>query len=129
MIQPDSNGLYHPANEDEIIELVQYARLNRLEVRVRGAAQSVRNSIFADGYKGNNPTATVNINIMLDQMRVVTFTDNAPIVVVQAGCNLGFDPFDPSNTSTETNGLYFQLLNKGLAIPNVSDAIHQTVGG
>jgi FAD/FMN-containing dehydrogenase len=129
MIQPDSTGLYHPASEDDIIELVKYASLHQVQLRVRGAAQSVMHSIYTDGYDGNHPVPTENINIMLDQMRAVSFVENSPLVTVQAGCNLGYDPFDPSGTSKEKNGLYFQLLAKGLAIPNVSDAIHQTVGG
>ena len=69
-------------------------------------------------------------------MRDVQFIGNMQ-VKVGAGCNLGFDPFDPTGSSTEkevdgvvlTNGLFDQLQAKGLAIPNVTDAIHQTVGG
>src|SRR5215213_8468843 len=129
MIQPDVNDLYHPLNEDDIIDIIQYAAQNNLQVRARGAAQSTNDSIFTDGYNENDPSPTKNINRMLDQMRTVTFTKNSTIVTVQAGCNLGYDPFDPTGTSTPTNGLYFQLLSNGLAIPNVSDAIHQTVAG
>ena len=130
MIQPDANGLYHPLNEEDIISLIQYAITNKLQVRVRGAAESVPGSVFTDGY---NPTAnspsTRNINIMLDQMRTVTFTDNSSLVTVQAGCNLGYDPFDPTGVSKPGNGLFDQLQAHELAIPNVSDEIHQTVAG
>jgi hypothetical protein len=50
MINPDSNGLYHPANEQDIIDLTTYAIKNKLQVRVRGAAQSVSSAVYTDGY-------------------------------------------------------------------------------
>ncbi|MBS1916952.1 MAG: FAD-binding protein [Bacteroidetes bacterium] len=130
MIQPDANGLYHPASESDIISLVQYAVQNKLQVRVTGAAQSVSGAIFTDGFslQNNNP-ATNNINILLDQMRSVTFDDANMQVTVQAGCNLGFNPYDPAKVSTPENGLFYQLNQKGWSIQNVSDAIHQTVSG
>ena len=34
MIQPGSGGLYHPKNEDEIIELIQFARQNKVQIRL-----------------------------------------------------------------------------------------------
>ncbi len=131
MIQPDSNGLYHPTNEDDIIGLIQYAIQNKLEVRVRGAAQSVINAVYTDGYSTASVTATKNINIELDQLRDVTVDEANMQVTVGGGCNLGYDPFDPSGVSaqSDSNNLFFQLNQKGLAIPNVSDAIHQTVAG
>ncbi len=129
MIQPDANGLYHPANETQIIELIRFARQNKRQLRVRGAAQSVAQAVFTDGYTGDARSAGSNINMELDQMRSVSFDTGKMQVTVGAGCNLGFDPFDPSSTSTEQNSLYYQLNQKGWAIPNVTDAIHQTVGG
>jgi len=131
MIQPASDGLYHPANENDIVELVEYAIQNKLQVRVRGAAQSVAGSVYADGYNSATGTFGKNINIELDQMRAVTFGDGNNQVTVGGGCNLGTDPFDPSGVSqsSEDKNLFFQLNQKGLAIPNVSVAIHQTVAG
>lgn len=129
MIQADAMGLYHPENEDQVVELIQHALQNNLQVRVRGAAQSVPGAIFTDGYDPANGSPGENLNILLDKMRAVSFDDASMQVSVGAGCNLGFDPFDPSETSSTANSLYGQLNAKGWAIPNVSDAIHQTVAG
>ena len=128
-IQPDSNGLFHPIVEEDIIELIQFAIANNRQVRVRGAAQSVPGAVYTDGFGTSAAPANANINIMLDQMRKVTITPDSTLVTVQGGCNLGFDPFDPTGASNESNGLFSILLANGLAIPNVSDAIHQTVAG
>jgi len=126
MIQPDTQGLYHPLNESDIIELVQHAIQNKLQVRVRGAGQSATGAVYADGFD----PSTSNINIELDQIRSVTWGANNQ-VTVGGGCNLGFDPFDPSDTSLEndSNNLFFQLDQKGLAIPNVPEELHQTIAG
>ena len=129
MKQPDSNGLYHPANESDIIDLINYALQHKLQVRVRGAAQSVNPAIYADGYTGE--PAGKNINMELDQLRQVTPDTATMQVTVGGGCNLGVDPYDPSGVSqaNEDNNLFFQLNNLGWAIPNVPNAIHQTVAG
>jgi D-arabinono-1,4-lactone oxidase/FAD binding domain len=133
MISPDANALYHPSSEQDIIDLIQYASQNDLQVRVRGAAQSIAAAVVADASGG----AISNINMELDQIRQVTFDDANMQVTVGAGCNLGWDPFDPSGTSrpdTMANNnvpdnLLFQLNQKGWSIQNVPDAIHQTVAG
>ncbi len=131
MIQPSTDGLYHPTNENDIVDLVKYAIQNKLQVRVRGAAQSVVEGVYADGYDAASATFGKNINIELDQMRAVTFSDGNNQVTVGGGCNLGTDPFDPSGVSqlSEDKNLFFQLNEKKLSIPNVSGAIHQTVAG
>ena len=121
MITPDNKGLFHPAAESDIIELIQYAVQNKLQVRVQGAAQSVSGAVFADA--GNN------INMELDQMGSVVFDDTNMQVIVGAGCNLGFNPYDPSGTSKLENSLFYKLNQHGWSIPNVPDAIHQSVGG
>lgn len=132
MISPDAQNLYHPETEDDIVALVKYAGEKKLQVRVRGAAQSVEGSIYTDDFVSEK--AKGNINIILNRMRQVVLLENN-CVQVQAGCNLGFDPFEPvdagapQDKSSETNGLFYLLQQNGLAIPNVSDAIHQTVGG
>ena len=133
MIQPGSGGLYHPKNEDEIIELIQFARQNKVQIRVRGAAQSADGAVYADGYTdASNPGN--NINIELDQLRDISLNKDNAQVTVGGGCNLGFDPFDPSQVSKpdntdSSNNLFFFLNQHGLAIPNVANAIHQTVAG
>ena len=60
MIQPDSLGLYHPASDDEIIELVKYAAEKKMQVRVRGAAQSVSAAVFTDG---SNPVSYTHLTL------------------------------------------------------------------
>ncbi len=129
-IQPDSTGLYHPTTDGEIVELIQYAIANKLQVRVMGAGQSTDGSVYSDGYDPTQPPGK-NINIELDQMRSVDVDESKMQATVGAGCNLGYNPFDPSGISakTEENNLFFQLHQKGLAIPNVPDELHQTVGG
>lgn len=131
MIQPSADGLYHPTSESDIIELIAYAIQNNLQVRVRGAAQSVVDGVYADGYNATTGAFGKNINMELDQVRSVSIDETNSQVTVGGGCNLGFDPFDPSETSKQTdiNNLFFQLNQKGLAIPNVPGAIHQTVAG
>jgi D-arabinono-1,4-lactone oxidase len=131
MKQPDSNGLYHPATEQDVIELIEYAIQNKLQVRVRGAAQSVLGGVYADGFNPAGGAFGNNINIELDQMRGVSINKEKSQATVGGGCNLGFDPFDPSGVSAESdsNNLFFLLNQAGLAIPNVPEAIHQTVAG
>jgi FAD/FMN-containing dehydrogenase len=129
MIQPDSNGLYHPANESDIIDLVNVAIQNKAQVRVRGAAQSVNSGVFTDGYTG--AAGGKNINMELDMLRQVTPDRATMQVTVGGGCNLGVDPYDPSGTSqaNEANNLFFQLNKLGWAIQNVPNATHQTIAG
>ncbi len=130
MIQPDKNGLYHPATEDDIVELIQYAIAQKLQVRVRGAAESADGAVFTDADTTGNVFGKY-INMELNNLRSVTIDKSTMQVTVGGGCNLGFDPFDPSETSDENdaNNLFYQLNQNGLAIPNVPNAIHQTVAG
>jgi len=127
-LQPDEHGFYHPANEAEIIQLIQRAVQDNLEVRVRGSAHSVDASIYTDGFKPDSGGGT-GIDIMLDQMIAVTFDDARQRVTAQAGCHLGVDPFDPTHTSTQENSLFYQIDQKGWAVPDMGGITHQTVGG
>lgn len=131
MISPDNNGLYHPASEQDIIDLINHAAQNNLQVRVRGAAQSVNPAVYTDGYNPASGAQNTNINMELDQMRSVTFDTASMQVTVGGGCNLAWDPFDPSGTSKpdNTNNLLYQLNQKGWAVQNVPDAAHQTIAG
>ena len=47
-IQKDKNNFYHPINEQEIIDLVNYARSSNHQVRVRGSGHSMPQAIFTD---------------------------------------------------------------------------------
>ena len=130
---PDSNGLYHPKNEADVVSLVQYAIQNKLQVRVRGAAQSVNAGVYTDDYNPSSPSNIKSINMELDQLRSISYNDTDMQVTVGAGINLGVDPFDTSGASFSNNGtnnLLYQLNQaKGWALQNIPDVIHQTVGG
>ncbi len=122
----DMNGFYHPSNDEEVRELILYAKENGKKIRVRGSAHSVKDAIYtsADWRKNDN-----GIDIMLDKLREVKIDKKNKTVKVQAGCHLGRDPFDPSGTSNLINSLFFQLDQEGLAVPDMGGIIHQTVGG
>ncbi len=128
MIQPDQSGLFHPRTDQEVIDLVRFAIRNKRQVRVRGAAQSPDASIYSDNYTPDKPSGK-NINIQLDRMRSVRIDQKTKQVMVGAGCHLGQDPGDPKNPAAGSKGLLYKLDQAGLALNNVPDEIHQTVGG
>ncbi len=127
------DGFYHPKNEAEIIALIQQARAQGQQVRVRGSAHSVAAAVFTSNFQKGMAQAS-GFNLMLDQMRKVTFlegsaTEDSILVAVEAGCNLGQDPHDPSATSTWRNSLFAQIHEKGWAFPDTGGIIHQTAAG
>jgi D-arabinono-1,4-lactone oxidase/FAD binding domain len=128
MIAPDANGYCHPQSESEIIEVIQYAKANHVEVRVTGAGWSIANASKTDAFGQTTPGRPANINLMLDQMSAVTVDANG-LATVGGGCNLGYNPFDEANVSTPTNNLFYQLNQQGWAIPNAPDSTHQTIAG
>jgi FAD/FMN-containing dehydrogenase len=124
-----TDGFYHPKNEDEIIDLIRLAVANDLKVRVRGAAHS---SVHAAIYTGNfasPPSVDNDINIILDQMCAIEFDETKTLVMVQAGCHFGYDPADPTGTSTLENSLVYQLQQRSWALPITGGIIRQTMGG
>ena len=132
------DGYYHPADEADVIALVQYAAANNLQIRVRGATHSVGWSIFTDPV--NNvpenktlevaPPAGPNLNLAMDRMIALTWTDpDNGIVEVEAGCHLGPDPNDPFGTSTLENSFLYQTFQKGWAVNSLGGITHQTVSG
>ena len=125
-LSTDSHGFYHPSSEDEIRNLIFYAKKTGKKIRVRGSAHSVKEAIYTsrDWQKSEN-----GIDIMLDKMREVKIDKAKRKVTVQAGCHLGRDPYDPSGTSNLINSLFYQLDAVGLAVPDMGGIIHQTVGG
>ncbi len=126
-ISQSSDGFFHPENEEQIAELIHYANQNGLKVRVRGAAHSVEKAIFTDNFR-KSWRKSQDINIMLDKMRQVKFHGDR-LVTVQAGCNLGVDPSDPTKSSNLENSLFYQLDKYNLAFPSTGGIKHQTVGG
>ena len=66
-IQPGADGFYHPANEEEIHELIEHAVQKGLIVRVRGAAHSSVNAAIYTGDFEKPPPADDNINSILEK--------------------------------------------------------------
>lgn len=127
IIERGADNFYHPKNEEEICQLIQYANQHHLQVRVRGSAHSsYPEAIYTDSYQIQR---YIMIDMMLDQLNRVTFNDEHMQVTVQAGCHLGLDPFDHTKQSTEQNGLCWQLAQRGWALPLLAGITHQTVGG
>ena len=132
-IQKDINNFYHPINEQEIIDLVNYARSSNRQVRVRGSGHSMPQAIFTDvcledvlDVQAKAPKGD-NVNIILDRYNKILST-NGNIVTVEAGIHLGQDPLDP--LSTKENSLLYQLHHKyGLSLCDLGGISHQTVGG
>lgn len=120
------NGVpfYLPENISDVQSLIKQARNLRVELRVCGAAHSVPFAIHTDDAKNHQ-----SINLMLSKMNQVTIDKQNNRVTVQAGCHLGFDPFDPTHISTEENSLFVQLDKAGYAFPDMGGITHQTVGG
>lgn len=136
IINKGSDGFYHPVNEEQIVALVNYARSNKLKIRCRGAAHSVAWAIYTDsrgipnGVSEQNPPDGPNVNVMLDQYNRLTWIDEAKgIIEVETGIHLGYDPEDPTHTSTLANSLLFQAFEKGWALSDLGGITHQTVGG
>lgn len=133
MIQPEklkgSDSFYHPTNEQDVIDLVTFARANKLKVRVRGSAHSVPAAIYTDNFDEAPPSNDRNINIILDKMCAIAVDPDRKQVTVQAGCHLGYDPYDPTHTSTEQNSLFHHLQQHNLAFPDMGGIVQQTVAG
>lgn len=127
---------YLPKTEDDISTLLQYACQQNLKVVVRGAAHSFP-------LIGQEEAAPNSLFIILAYLANVNFDATTGLVNVQAGCHLGYDPFDPTGVSTVENSLLYQIdptaldgPNKGRrigstgwALPDLGGISHQTVGG
>ncbi|MFN0015336.1 MAG: D-arabinono-1,4-lactone oxidase [Saprospiraceae bacterium] len=115
-----------PANEREVMDLVEDAHSNGEVVCLRGAAHSFPIiSILEQGDASGRPYRYV----MLAKMNAVAIDAANKTVTVQGGCHLGLDPWDPTKISTLQNSLLFQLDQAGFAIPDLGGIIHQTVAG
>lgn len=130
-----SDGYYHPRTEDEVRDLILYAKETGKLLRCRGSAHSASAAIFTT-CKGpppcqmDTPSDDGNLNVMLNLMNAIVEWDDArKRVTVQAGCHLGLDPSDPTHTSTLQNSLFYQMNQRGWAIPDMGGIIHQMVGG
>ena len=127
-LQRGADGFYHPATEDEIRSLIEHAAQEGLKIRVRGSGHSVDAAIYTGDFP-RPPDDSRDINIFLDKMRGLTFDDANMQVTAQAGCHLTADPTDPTGTSTVESGLFYQIDQKGWALPVTGGVSHQTVAG
>jgi FAD/FMN-containing dehydrogenase len=108
MIDRQVGGLYHPASESEVTDLVCMARARGAKLRVRGAAHSTAAAILTGNMEHD-------INVLLDRMTRVWFDDATQQVTVEAGCTL--------------TALFQQLDQRGWALPSTAGITHQTVAG
>ncbi|HEY4057449.1 MAG TPA: FAD-binding protein, partial [Kofleriaceae bacterium] len=114
-----SDRYLHPRSEDELVALVKRARSEGRQVRVRGSAHSVAGAIYSDG----------GYDVMLDRYRAIHVDEANMRVTVQAGCNLGDDPRDPTGTATWESSLLAELARRGWALPDLGGVSHQTISG
>lgn len=133
-LAPD--GYYHPITEEDIITLVKRAHKLGLQIRCRGAAHSVGQSIYTDS--GNDypsvpnkvsedlPPEGPNINIMLDQFKQLDWIDEKKgIVEAEAGIHLG----PVLNVSTLEESFLWKIWEKGWALSDLGGITQQTISG
>jgi hypothetical protein len=136
-IKKGLDGYFHPRSEEELLALVREAisASPPRRLRVRGSAHSVARSIYTDGHCGAGDPPNDAIDVMLDRYRAIgpiTPVEGDPdhaIVEVEAGCNLGKNPYDPTRTSTWRNSLNYALQQAGWALEDLGGISHQTVSG
>ncbi len=125
---PDGQNITYwlPESVAEVVQLVDDAQANQEIICLRGAAHSfpLINRLEMQSEQGKNYKF-----VMLTEMKEVKIDKEARSVIVQAGCNLGRDPYDPVQVSNIRNSLLYQLDQQGLAIPDLGGITHQTVGG
>jgi len=135
-----ADGFYHPETEEEIVALVQKANSESLEIRCRGAAHSMARAIYTDPGPGEPPLPNEvseqkppkgpNLNVMFDKYMKLVWLDEAKgIIEVEAGIHLGYDPEDPTGTSTLENSLLYKAFVKGFTLSDLGGITHQTVSG
>lgn len=130
----DEAQFEHPTSEAELIALIHAARANGAQLRVRGSAHSVAAAVYTDSFDPEtgpiHPGAPV-VNVMLDQYRGITWSEVSGVhyVTVEAGRNLGSDPYGPGDTPDEGEGLVHALAARGLALPALGGISHQTISG
>ena len=137
LISRGADGYFHPTTEEELRALILHAGATNRKLRVRGASHSVSAAIYTDGFDGSGAPPALpgaGIDVMLDGYRGLTITADpgAPghaIVEVEAGCHLGKDPYDPTQTSTWENSLNYQLQERGYALDDLGGISHQTISG
>lgn len=134
IISRGADGYFHPKTEEELRALILHAGSANQKLRVRGASHSVSGAIYTDGYDGSGAPPTGALEVMLDRYRALTITADPAtpghaIVEVEAGCNLGKNPYDPTHSSTWENSLNYQLQARGYALDDLGGISHQTISG
>jgi hypothetical protein len=120
-VVPQGMEFHHPSSEAELVALVNRARREGVQLRVRGSLHSVGRAIWSD--PGDR-----NINVQLDRYnRILHFDDVRKQVTVETGIHLGVDPRDTG--SSRDNSLLYALERRGWALPDLGGITHQTVGG
>ncbi|HMP32383.1 MAG TPA: FAD-binding protein, partial [Saprospiraceae bacterium] len=118
-----NNVLYYiPKTTDEIATLINEAKRQNKSLVVRGSGHSYPMIPTLEAQSSC-------IYMLMSKFRKVSFIDSKMQVIVEGGCNLGRDPFDPTGTSTTENSLFYQVFKHGWSIPEMGGIIHQTVGG
>jgi FAD/FMN-containing dehydrogenase len=117
---PDPDGLYRPSSEQDVADLVRWAGLRGVPVRVHGSEHSVDDAIGTRG---------LGLDLSLNRLDAISFDDARRQVTVGAGRRLGANPRDRSGASTLRAGLCWQLEQRGWALPVTAGVTHQTVAG
>lgn len=157
MIPIGADGLYHPANEAELVDLVKAARAGGKQLRVLGSTHSVWRAIVTDHFDGPD-TPQNEIAVVLDRMTKISDPIDDPanpgmkLVTVEAGCHLGASPhrmtegridpagiddfeIDDTAPSPWHEGTWEKSLNSTLhhewklAFSDLGGISHQTVAG
>jgi D-arabinono-1,4-lactone oxidase len=137
-LAPAADGFYHPASEQDLVELVRMANRGGLQLRVRGAAHSVSHAIYTDPARPDPDRITVqtpppgpNLNVMLDRYRGWRVLDEEKMLVeADAGIHIGPDPNDPTGGATLQTSLLWQLVEeKGWSLEETGGITHQTISG
>ncbi|MEM7666283.1 MAG: hypothetical protein AAF250_10550 [Pseudomonadota bacterium] len=132
------DGFYHPADEADVIALVEYARANGFQIRGRGSTHSMAWSIYTDPDHGDPANRTLQqspppgdaINLAFDKMRGIDWIDEANgIVEAEPGINLGHDPSDPFHVSTLEDSFLYQIFQRGWAVNTLGGITHQMLAG
>ncbi len=125
---------YLPETNADVSSLITQARQNNVKIRVRGSGHSFPPGIILE--PSTNPNSGPQpINVIMSKMRTVTIGGSAPapysgtLVTVQGGCNLGIDPFDITEISTQQNSVLYQMQQAGLSLPDLGGITHQTISG
>ena len=130
------NGIlyFQPENIDDVKSLILSAITHKKKIVIQGAKHSfpLTDNIL-------KPNASY-IYVLLTYLNKVVKADfDQGIFTVQAGCRLGYDPFDETQISTLSNSLVYQLdpvnadgtrsVPPGWSLPELGGITHQTIGG